>query len=50
MTVTRYAGFEKRTIRFLKELQANNNREWFKTNKSRYEEDVLDVEIGRAHV
>ena len=43
--MTRYARFEKRTIRFLKELQANNNREWFKTNKSRYEEDVLDVAL-----
>lgn len=43
--MTRYAGFEKRTIRFLKDLQANNNREWFKANKGRYEEDVLDVAL-----
>ena len=43
--MARYAGFEKRTIRFLEELQANNNREWFKENKARYEEDVLDVAL-----
>ncbi len=42
---SRYARFETRTIRFLEELAANNNREWFKENKSRYEEDVLDVAL-----
>jgi len=45
LTVARYAGFERRTIKFLRELKANNNREWFKENKSRYEEDVLDVAL-----
>lgn len=43
--MVRYTGFEKRTIRFLEELQANNEREWFKANKSRYEDDVLDVAL-----
>jgi uncharacterized protein (TIGR02453 family) len=43
--MARYAGFEKRTIRFLEGLQANNDREWFKANKGRYEEDVLDVAL-----
>lgn len=43
--MARYAGFEARTIRFLEELAANNNREWFKEHKSRYEEDVLDVAL-----
>jgi uncharacterized protein (TIGR02453 family) len=42
---SRYARFETRTIRFLEQLKANNNREWFKENKSRYEEDVLDVAL-----
>ena len=42
---SRYACFESRTIRFLEELKANNNRDWFKQNKSRYEEDVLDVAL-----
>lgn len=43
--MARYASFEKRSLRFLEELQTNNNREWFKANKSRYEEDVLDVAL-----
>ncbi len=42
---SRYASFESRTLRFLKTLKANNNREWFKENKSRYEDDVLDVAL-----
>jgi len=43
--LARYACFEPRTIRFLEELKANNNREWFKEHKSRYEDDVLDVAL-----
>ena len=43
--MARFQGFEQRTIRFLEELEANNNREWFKSNKGRYEEDVLDVAL-----
>ena len=42
---SRYASFEPRTIRFLEQLKANNNREWFKENKTRYEDDVLDVAL-----
>jgi uncharacterized protein (TIGR02453 family) len=42
---SRYASFESRTLRFLESLKANNNREWFKENKSRYEDDVLDVAL-----
>lgn len=30
--------FERDTVRFLGDLQANNNREWFQTNKAVYEE------------
>ncbi len=45
MQVGRYASFETRTIAFLEQLAANNNREWFKENKTRYEEDVLDVAL-----
>jgi len=41
----RYRGFEARTLRFLEELAANNDRDWFRQNKSRYEEDVLDVAL-----
>ena len=42
---SRYATFEPRTIKFLEELEKNNNREWFKANKDRYDEDVLDVAL-----
>ncbi len=41
----RYASFEPETLHFLNELAANNNREWFKENKARYEEQVLDVAL-----
>lgn len=41
----RYARFYPETVRFLEQLSANNNREWFKENKSRYEEQVLDVAL-----
>jgi len=42
---SRYARFSPETIRFLEQLTANNNRDWFKEHKSRYEEDVLDVAL-----
>ena len=45
MATPRYAGFNEQTIAFLNELKANNNRDWFKENKSRYEELVLDVAL-----
>lgn len=32
--------FSNQTIRFLKDLKANNNRDWFEANKSRYEDVV----------
>ena len=41
----RYAAFSESTIRFLRELARNNNREWFKANKARYDEQVLDVAL-----
>jgi uncharacterized protein (TIGR02453 family) len=45
MAGSRFSGFRPETLAFLAELSNNNNREWFKTNKSRYEEDVLDVAL-----
>ena len=45
MSAGRYAGFNAQAIGFLEELSRNNNREWFKENKSRYEELVLDVAL-----
>ena len=38
-------SFKPETLRFLNELAHNNNRDWFKQNKSRYEEQVLDVAL-----
>jgi uncharacterized protein (TIGR02453 family) len=46
MAAVRYASFRPETLKFLRELRANNNREWFTENKSRYEEDVLDVALA----
>src|SRR5260370_38772978 len=34
------APFGPGLFRFLKELRANNNREWFQANKDRYESEV----------
>ena len=45
MAATRYATFKPETIKFLRELKKNNNRDWFIENKPRYEEDVLDVAL-----
>ena len=42
---SRYARFYPETLRFLEELAANNNRDWFRENKTRYEEQVLDVAL-----
>jgi len=41
----RYAHFKPETLAFLDELSSNNNRDWFKENKGRYEEQVLDVAL-----
>lgn len=44
--MARYATFKPETLRFLNQLAKNNNREWFNENKSRYEEQVLDVALN----
>ena len=49
MAEPRYARFEPQTLSFPDELSANNNREWFKENKTRYEEQVLDVALRFIH-
>ncbi len=41
MPLSGFAGFPADTLEFLEELQENNNREWFATHKSRYEQSVL---------
>lgn len=39
------AYFSKRTFAFLRELKANNSREWFTANKARYEADVREPSL-----
>ena len=39
----RYLGFKEETLAFLEELGANNNRDWFKENKPRYEDDSFST-------
>ena len=38
----RKSPFDASTLKFLRELRANNDRDWFNANKPRYEEHVLD--------
>lgn len=44
--MTAFSGFPKETLRFLKELQQHNNREWFAENKSRYEEFFIGPSLA----
>jgi len=37
-----FSGFPKDMLKFLKELAANNNREWFAENKPRYETSIAE--------
>ena len=39
---SRFTGFGPATVRFLEDLEDNNNRAWFQANKHRYESDVLE--------
>jgi uncharacterized protein (TIGR02453 family) len=41
MTTNRFRGFPEDLFRFLEELAANNNREWFTANKRRYQTAVV---------
>lgn len=38
--------FKKSTAKFLRELEKNNNREWFELNKQRYEDDVREPALA----
>lgn len=47
-----FTGFSKKALPFLKQIQKNNNKEWFAAHKSEYEEYILNpsrafvVEMG----
>lgn len=43
---TTFTGFPAATMKFLKQLQKNNNRDWFAENKPRYESDVLEPSLA----
>ncbi|MDQ6811131.1 MAG: DUF2461 domain-containing protein [Actinomycetota bacterium] len=36
-----FGGFPVEAIEFLRELEANNDRDWFKANRARYEEQLV---------
>ena len=38
--------FEPSLLRFLKQLAKNNNRAWFRENKTRYEKEVLEPSLA----
>jgi uncharacterized protein (TIGR02453 family) len=44
----KFTGFPPQTLKFLKELERNNNREWFRANKSRYEDAVLEPALANV--
>lgn len=43
--MSKFTGFPTDTIRFLKSLKTNNNREWFNKNKERYESAFLEPSL-----
>lgn len=46
MPSTTFQGFPAATFSFLDELAANNDRDWFNANKTRYEHDVREVALA----
>lgn len=43
-------GIETSTIKFLKDLEKNNNREWFQSNKDKYENTLQNIKDVSAEV
>jgi uncharacterized protein (TIGR02453 family) len=39
--VPAFKGFPPEALEFLAELEANNDRDWFKANRTRYDEDLV---------
>jgi uncharacterized protein (TIGR02453 family) len=39
--VSAFSGFPPEAVEFLRELEANNDRDWFKANRSRYDEHLV---------
>jgi uncharacterized protein (TIGR02453 family) len=54
-----FRGFPPEALEFLRELEANNDRDWFKANRARYDEHLVAparalgedlAHLGRAHL
>ena len=54
-----FRGFPPEAIEFLRELEDNNDRDWFKANRARYEEHLRApaaalgddlVDLGKPHL
>jgi uncharacterized protein (TIGR02453 family) len=45
-TETQFVCFQKQTLRFLEDLAANNDREWFTANKHRYESQIVEPTLS----
>ena len=54
-----FRGYPPEAIEFLRELEANNDRDWFKANRARYDEHVVAptkalaedlADLGRSHL
>jgi uncharacterized protein (TIGR02453 family) len=57
--MARFRGFPPEALEFLRELEANNDRDWFKANRERYDEQLVapakalgeDLsDLGRPHL
>ena len=42
MTDLEFNGFTNKTIQFFKDLEKNNNKEWFEKNRDTYLENILN--------
>jgi uncharacterized protein (TIGR02453 family) len=56
---TAFEGWPPQALDFLRELEANNDRDWFKANRARYDEHLIAPtqalaeelsDLGRAHL
>lgn len=59
MPPTAFRGWPPEALEFLRELEANNDRDWFKANRARYDESLVAparalaedlADLGRPHL
>jgi uncharacterized protein (TIGR02453 family) len=57
--VPAFAGFPRGAVQFLRDLEADNDRDWFKANRARYDEQIVAparalaedlADLGRPHL